>query len=192
MKPTLQLAACLLPALLLGCVGHQDTAELLRRYNQAANRHDIPTLSAMSADDIVWVLGRDTLIGKEAALGPNELDAAVGARLTIKSFVVKGDTVEFVLEEANQIMDTLGMPSLIHYVRFVFRDGLLVRKEPVHPDIVPPAADSIAQPWHRWIRSAHPEVWTQIMKPDGRVNFSRQTGELLLRLSREWKQSMGK
>jgi hypothetical protein len=188
MKMIPQLAGCLLPVL-LGCVRHQDTAELLRRYNEAANRHDISTLRAMSADGIVWVLGRDTLIGKNAALGPNELDAAVGARLTIKSFVVKGDTVDIVLEEANEFMDTLGMPPLVHYPRFVFRNGFLVRKEPVRPSLVPPVADSIDRRWKEWIQTAHPEAWRQIRKPNGHVNFCRRTGELLLRLAREWKQS---
>jgi hypothetical protein len=188
----LQLAGCLLPLLLLGCVRHQHTAQLLRRYNQAANRYDIPVLRSMLADDIVWVLGRDTLIGKDAALAPHEFDAGARARLTIKSSVVKGDTAEFVLEELNEYMDTLRMPPVTHYVRFVFRDGLLVRKEPVRPDLVPHAVDSIDQRWIQWIQTAHPEAWAQIMKPNGHINFSRQTGELLIRLAHEWKQSWTK
>lgn len=191
-KMILHLAGCLLPVLLLSCVRHQDTAELLRRYNQAANRHDISALRAMLADDIVWVLGRDTLIGKDAALGPHEFDTGAEARVTIKSSVVKGDTVEFVLEETNGYMDTLGIPSVVHYPRFIFRDGLLIRKEPVYPSLYSPMVDSIDQRWNQWIRSAHPEAHVQIIKPNGGINFNRKTGELLLHLAHEWKQSMAK
>jgi len=183
---------CVLSVLYLSCAGVQDqnTAELLLRYNRAANRYDIPTLHAMLSEDIVWVLGTgDTLIGKGAALAPHEYDATVKARLSIKSYVIKGVTAEFVLEETSKRQDMLGIPPIVHYPRFVFRDGLLVRKEPSRLSDFSAAGDSIQKSFRQWIKGTHPEALAQLQKPNGRFNHSRATGELLLRLAREWKKN---
>jgi len=177
---------------LLSCTQHWDTTDLLQSYIQTANRHDISALRAKFAENVVWILGPDTLIGKNAVLAPHEFDAGAGTRLLIKGSIVKGDTVESILEETNDYMDTLGMPSVVHYPRFVFHDGLLVRIEPTHPDLTPPIVDSIDQRWNQWIQSEHPEAWAQIVKPNGDINFSRETGELLLRLACEWRQCFKK
>ena len=192
MKTMIRFLSCLFPLLLFGCMRHHETAELLQRYIQAANRHDISALRDRFAENIVWILGTDTLVGKDAVLAPHELDAGAGTRLIIKNAIVKGDTVESILEETNDYMDTLGMPSVVHYPRFVFRNGLLARIEPIRPDFTPPLTDSIDQRWNQWIQSAHPEAWVQIVKPNGDINFSRETGELLLRLACEWLQSIEK
>jgi hypothetical protein len=190
MKRIVLFIGFILLVLLQCCNRHQDTAELLQRYIQAANRHDISAIRTKFANDIVWILGSDTLIGKDAVIAPHEFDAGAGTRLLVKSFTVKGDTVESVLEETNDYMDTLGMPSVIHYPRFVFRDDLLVRIENIRPGLIPPEVDSIDQLWNYWIQSTHPEEWEQIVEPNGSINFSRKNGALLLRLACEWRQSM--
>ena len=186
------LVGSLLLVFLLGCARHYDTTELLQRYIQAANRHDMPALRGMLAEDIVWVLSSDTLIGKDAVLAPHEFDAGAKTRLTVQSSVVQGDTAELAIEEANAYMDTLGMPPVVHYARFIFHNGLLARIGTIRPRLTPPATDSIDQRWNAWIESAHPEAWAQIIKPDGHINFGRKTGELLVRLAHEWKHGPAK
>jgi hypothetical protein len=178
--------------LIFGCMRHRDTGELLRSYIQDANSHDIPKLRAKFTEDIVWFLGPDTLIGKDAVIAPHEFDAGARTRLTIKSYIVRGDTVETVFEEINDYMDTLGMPAIIRYAHFIFHNDLLARIKPSRSPLVPPLVDSIDQRWNQWMQSVHPEAWTRIMKPNGSINFSRETGELLLHLACEWRQSMQK
>ncbi len=181
-----------LPLLLLSCKQHQGSAELLERYIMAANQHDIKALLTMFSENIIWILGSDTLIGKKSVMAPHEFDAGAGTRLIIKSSIVKGDTVESILEETNDYMDTLGMSSVLNFPRFVFYDGLLIRIEPIRPQMIPPLVDSIDQQWNKWIQNEYPDAWAKIVNPDGSINYSRETGELLLRLACEWRQSSRK
>ena len=192
MRIMIRFIELLIPIFFLNCTQHPNTTELLKSYIQAANMHDISVLRAKLDENIVFILGHDTLIGKYAVIAPHEFDAGAGTRLTIKSLIVKGDTIESIIEETNNYMDTLCMPSVINYARFIFHNGLLTRIEPTRSQFALPATDSIDKCWNQWIQTTHPEAWAQIIKPNGNINFSRETGELLVKLACEWRQSLEK
>ncbi len=164
-----------------------DIMQLYRRYTEAAIHHDVATARAMTADDAVWTLEGRTLIGKEQVLGPNEFDAGMQTELEYSNAVVKGNTVEFELTERNCVLRALGVKELHHYVRFVFEDGLLKRKE-LWKDS--PTAKQLA---HRqmellvkWSREKHPNDLAKLSDSQGNVIYSRETGALTCKLVNKW------
>jgi hypothetical protein len=167
-----------------------DVAQQFQRYAEASAAHDLETLEALTAEDIVWQLGSYTFEGKKAALGPNAYDAGIENTLVFGDVSVDGKVVEFELIESNDVIRAVGMTELRSYPRFTFEDGLVVRKGPSGKQ--PPAAYSIAElnrrtaPLRAWIRTARPELMPQLIDVDGNFIFSRESGALMLRLTREW------
>lgn len=163
--------------------------ELLRRYMEASNNHDIDTLISMTADDAVWLLGPYKLEGKENVIKPNKLDEGANTRLEYRNVLVKGNTVEFELIERNDISDALGTSAAHHYPRFTFRDGLVIRKEPWKNDAESSEKDKkIWEAFRKWVREEKPEERAKFIDLDGNLIFSRESGIIMSRLAKEWRE----
>lgn len=179
----------LLITAIIGCKSAMthNIKELHQMYMAASIRHDIEKLSAMTHKDIVWQLGPYTLEGKEAALGPNRYDASIGNIIEYNNVVVLDDTVEFELVERNELLSAIGMERIRHYPRFIFKDGLVFRKESwkKSPDI--PEMNRRAKPKRDWISENHPEVIQKFFDSDGNFIFNRENGKLAIKMTREWK-----
>ncbi len=164
-----------------------DVKELFRRYTEAAIRHDLRTVRAMTAEDAVWVLGGQTLMGKEQVLGPNEFDIGMQTQLEYSNAVVKGNTVEFELTERNCLTHALGVKELHHYVRFVFEKGLVKRKEewkdsPTLKQLAPRQMELLI----KWAREKHPDDFAKLSDSKGHIIFGEETGVLTCKLANEW------
>ena len=164
-----------------------DLEELHRRYMEASIHHDLRTLRAMTAEDAVWTLGGQTLVGKEQVLGPNEFDVGMQTELEYSNVVVKGNTVEFELTERNCLTRALGVKEMHHHVRFVFENGLVKRKEeskdsPTLGQLAPREMDSLL----KWVREKHPEALAKLSDSKGRIIYSQETGALTCKLADEW------
>ncbi len=163
--------------------------ELLRKYMQASNNHDIETLASMTADDAVWLLGPYKLEGKENVLEPNKLDGGANTRFEYRNVVVKGNSVEFELIERNDISDALGTKGAHHYPRFTYRDGLFIRKEPWQKDAESSENDKrIWEAFRKWIREEKPGERAKFIDSDGDLIFSRESGIIMSRLAKEWRE----
>jgi predicted esterase len=169
---------------------HAETARQFQRYAGASASHDLETLAALTADDIVWELGRYRLEGKEAALGPHAYDLGLENTLAFRDIQVDGSAVEYELVERNETILAIGMTEVRHYPRLTFENGLVVRKGPSSKK--PPAEYSMAEfnrrmaPLRKWIRETHPEAMSELLDADGAFVFSEKTGASMLRLTREW------
>ncbi len=163
-----------------------DIMELYRRYTEAAIHHDVMTARAMTAEDAVWVLGGQRLVGKEQVLGPNDFDAGMQTELEYSNPVVKGNAVEFELTERNCVVRALGVKELHYYVRFVFENGLLKRKELWKESQDP---KQLAPQWEllrNWIRERHPDDFAKLFDSQGHVIYSQDTGALFCKRANEW------
>jgi hypothetical protein len=163
-----------------------EIRELHRRYMEASMNHDIKTLSAMTAEDIFWQIGTFTLQGREEALGLYEYDAGTNNVLEYSNVVVHGDTVEFVLDEKNEIITVIGMEKIQTFPRYIFKDGLIFRIEMWMPSRDREEYHRLAQPMRSWISSAHPEAIERLFDSEKRWVFSRENGELMVQLARQW------
>ncbi len=178
--------------LLVGsCAGTSpDVAQPFKRYAEASASHDLETLAALTADNIVWQLGPYRLEGREAALGPNAYDKGLENTLIFQDVRIEGSVVEAELVERNEMLRAIGMPELRRYVRYTFENGLVVRKEPGAKE--PPAEFSMAElnrrmtPFRAWIRKTYPQAISTLVDADRAFKFSQENGALMLRLTRKW------
>jgi hypothetical protein len=163
-------------------------ATVFERYIEAANLHDIEAVRAITAEDVVWNLGRDTLIGVEETLRPLAFDEGAHTVLTASSYSVNGDTINFNLVEHNDVLDALGVRELHHSGQMVVRNGLIIRIAPLRPPLERKAlADSVITFW-RWLREHRPEVFDR-MWHNGKFNYTRNAGVEMPNLIYEWKRS---
>ena len=170
---------------LLSC--NSDTVlELHQKYMKASINHDLETLSSMTAEDAVWKLGPYNLTGKKAVLGPNFYDAGLENKLEYKDVNVKGDTVEFKLLEINDIFIAVGMREVRRFPRFIFKAGLLKKKEPWKPSTDMTEVMRRQIPLRKWIRENHPAAIEQFLDSNGDFIFSKENGVLMRKLALEW------
>lgn len=162
---------------------------LHQRYMTASIRHDLATLRRLTAADATWQLGPYAFRGRDAVLGPNAYDAGIDNQLEYRNVVVRGDTVETELTERNDLVRAVGMSEVRSYPRYVFEDGLLIRKEPwrASKDLV--ELQARVEPLRRWIRTHHPEALEILLSEPGRFRFSEASGALMLRLARQWNEA---
>jgi hypothetical protein len=168
-----------------GCGPTPD--ERVRHYVEAANRHDLEAVEAMLADEVVWFLGPDTLTGKHEVLAPLNFDTGAQTHLELREITARGDTAEFEMAEHNRVLMALGIHELVHHTRFVFRDGLIVRKEEIRqPGGIEAFADSVAS-FANWLYVEEPEAYDRIWGPGGKFVYSQSTAELMLLLVDRWR-----
>ena len=165
-----------------------EIRELHRKYMEASINHDIETLSVMTAEDVVWHLGRYTLRGKEEALGPHEYDAGLNNSIEYSNVVVRGDTVEFELVERNEIAKAFGMDEVRHFSRFIFKDGLLHKKEPWKSSTDFQELNRRRKSFHMWVNETHSEAMKKFFDSEGKFIFSQETGLLYTQLVKEWQE----
>lgn len=153
------LSVALLSLQLAACASSLDVADLHRHYLAASNAHDLATLEAMTADDIIWRLGPFTFQGKDEALLPHETDAVFNTVLEVNDITIEGDVVEAELVERNDMLAAVGVERWRHYVRWVFNDdGEVVRKEAWRSSPDDAEVTRRLQPFRQWIRENHPEA----------------------------------
>jgi uncharacterized protein (TIGR02246 family) len=103
--------------------------------------------------------------------------------------VVKGNSVEFELSERSDVLDALEISALIHYPRFTFKDGLVIRKEPWKKDKERSENDKrIFEAFRKWVREEKPEERSRLINPDGKLIYSRESGLMMSRLAKEWRE----
>jgi len=163
-----------------------DVRVLFDRYMAASKAHDLTTLAAMTDDDVIWQLGPYRLVGKEAALGPHYTDLALHTTLAYRDVTIRGDTVEDVLIEHNDVTRAYGPDSLVHYPRYVFRYGLMWRKEEWKPS--PDMADLLRRgaAFRAWLRRVHPDTYQKLAPDSTHGPFGQARGHLLAAALQEW------
>ena len=179
----------LLLAMLLGTACSPrapSTRELFERYLAASNAHDLAALDDMTADSVVWRLGPWTLRGKARALSLHYADLINHTALEARDLVIRGDTVECTLVERNDATRAYGPDSLVHYPRYVFRDGLMTVKEGWKRDTSFAALNRHAEPFHSWVRETHPEAIAVILDSTGTPRWTRQALDKVRQMLLAW------
>ena len=176
--------------ILLSCgTDHEaEIRELHHKYMEASMNHNIEILSVMTAEDIVWQLGPFILRGKEEALGPHKYDEGTNCILEYSNVVIHGDTVEFMLDEKNEVITAVGMTRIRTFPRFIFKDGLVYKKEEWKPSTDREEYNERAQPMRSWIRTEHPEAIKRLFNSKGNWVFSSKNGQLMVQLAKQWQE----
>jgi hypothetical protein len=176
---------------LFGCETDKtyNLKEIHQKYMTASINHDLETLERMTHDSIIWNLGPYTFKGKEAALGPNRYDKGTKAKLEYKNVTIRQDTVEFELFERNGILTAMDMEGVKGYPRFIFKNGLLIKKEVWKPSPDIKKMNQRSQPRRNWIKINHPEIFQKFFDSTGNFVWSEENGKLQIQMAKEWKKS---
>lgn len=184
-----KLGPCIACVLILAtaCSGpRKEIAERFDRYMAASNAHDLAALASMTHDDIVWRFGPFEFRGKEEALRPNGSDLGLNTTLEVMEAVVRGDTVDAVVIERNDATRAYGPDSLVHYARYVFRDGLVWRKSAYRPSQTMSDFQLRGEPFRQWARETYPERSRFLFGNPEEGVFGVEPGRELSRLLGEW------
>jgi ketosteroid isomerase-like protein len=163
-----------------------DSEALLREYLAASNAHDLATLRSLTHSDIIWRLGPFVFEGKEEALRPHGTDLGLSGSFESSDVVVRGDTVEVVLIERNDATRAYGPDSLVHYARYVFRDGLMWRKEAYRLSESIPDFRRRGEPFRAWVSGVYPDRARRLFDDEGADLFGVERSRLLSQLLTEW------
>jgi hypothetical protein len=110
------------------------------------------------------------------ALRPHLVDSLLHATLEPRDVVIRGDTVECSLIERNDAMRWVGLDSVVHYPRYVFKDGLVILKEARKPAPLMQELIHRWQPYWQWVGKAHPEAEAVLLDSLGRGRWDRAAG----------------
>lgn len=145
----------------------------------------------MIAPDVLITSGRSGAKGSEKLLAAADFQAGVGTTYECTRMDVRGDTVDVDLVERSELGTILGIPETHHYERLVFVDGKLRLREMRRPTDEQQAFGAKVRELKSWINMNHPEMAARIENPQADIEGSRETGELLVKMAREWRQSGG-
>jgi hypothetical protein len=181
-------AVALVSALWL-CVGCGSGAEKsAKRYIAALQRYDVETLRKMIAPDVIVTSGRSRVRGPDQLLEAVDFQAGIRTTYECERMVVRGDTVDVDLLEKSEFSTALGIPETLHYERLVFVKGMLTLRELRKPTLEYQAYGEQIRRLKSWIQENHPDVMAQIEDPKTGFKRDRATGELLVRMAREWRE----
>lgn len=181
-------ALALLAAVAVSCARAMGPTpvETLEQYVVAVNRYDVEAVRDMTAEDAVWILGPDTLRGRDEMMGPIAYDEGAKAVLTVSDVAVRGDTVECGLSEKNDVLASLGVPELHRRIRMVARGGLIHSISPVRPATEQQAVADTMKAFMDWLRTERPDTYALIWSKGG-FNYSLEVGEQMPNLIRVWR-----
>ncbi|MHB1007617.1 MAG: YybH family protein [Chloroflexota bacterium] len=162
---------------------------LVELYQDAVNHHDLATIMSLYGDDVAYELvGQDLLTGKERLRAYHDYEAGIGSTVTIEGCKAEGDSIVCRMRECNQWLVAAGLPP-IEYPRVEFSfDGTQIRRlvlemteETLHQ------VGEVMQAFMPWALSSHPREAESLFSAAGEFIYSRESGELALRLMKEWR-----
>jgi hypothetical protein len=148
---------------------------VLNGYIKAANEHNIEKVRDFYSDSIIWHFGSFTFRGKDEAIAPIKFDKGANTLLVVSNIKVSGDTVDFDLLETNDVLSALGVPELHHFPRFIIKDGLIHSIFSRRPPAEFQAYSDSVSGFAKWLSENLSETYNKFW-PDGRFNFSEETG----------------
>ncbi len=165
-----------------------DLIALIRAYCEAANRHDLAAVAAMLTEDVTYELtGQDVLTGKERVLALHAYEAGIGAGLELRDCAVEGERVICWAVERNRWLAAAGLTE-VAYSRIVYslRDNLIHR---VVASMDPESLHRLGEVMHsflQWLAARRRQELAQLFTAEGDFVYSRENGDLAVKLLREW------
>lgn len=164
-----------------------DNAQLFNQYISAANSHNFGILKDLIAENAVWHMVYDTLIGRDEVLSPLRFDEAVNTKLYVRNVQVRGDTVDFDLVEKNDVLYGLGLDSLTHFGRLVYSDAKIVLKTFRFPPEPFKTYSDAAIAFFKWLRYSDSLAYRQVISEDGKFQYSHKAGKIMLDHIPKWR-----
>jgi hypothetical protein len=159
----------------------------VKTYVDAVNAHDVDRATARLAYEVrLSGPGDEVREGRAAVRERLGWDAATNATFRYDKLKAKGDSVEGLFVERNDVYTLLGVEELRYRLVFSFEGDLIreVRREEIdHPG---PTVSEALEPFLAWATAHHPETLDAIY-PAGRIAFDADSARKWLTLLREWR-----
>ena len=159
---------------------------LLKRYQEASNRHDIEACVSMFTEDGVILSGGDSYSGVAALRAAHEYDDGSQTLVEFRDFEIDDDIVRCTSWNEHELSRALDSDGMTSKAEFTIRDDQIYKF-----DILPPedaerkrVMEKIA-PAFKWLRENHPDA---VEKWKG---FDRAAGEAVFALAELWRQHQG-
>lgn len=171
----------------------RDLIALVKLYEQAANRHNLDAIDALFAADAEYELeGQDVLRGVAQLKALHAYDAGINTQLEIQDCESGENTVTCRITERNDWLSAAGLaPILYPRAEFTFAGDRIRRlKVGMDEERIQEIGD-VLHDFMPWLFDAYPAASERIFTPAGDFVYSRDNGELVVRLLREWRAGGG-
>jgi len=155
---------------------------LLKKYQEASNRHDIEGCVAMFAEDSVIEMGGESYAGVGALHDAHEYDLGSQTLVEFRDFEIDGDVVRCTFWNEHELSRALGSDGMTGRAEFTIRDDQIYKF-----NILPPSDDERKRvmekiaPAFKWLRENHPDA---VAKWKG---FDKSAGEAVFALAELWR-----
>ena len=178
----------ILATLLTGTAAAQeDLVSLVQALQDTMNRGDLDAHMALYADDAEFeFVGKGSLVGKEQIRGYKAYSIALNTDLQFSDCTAGGNTVTCQLSRTDDMLRKAAAGPLSVSVVFTFEDGL-IQKQAVA--LSPESAKVYGQTsgaFLGWVGKDHPEAMVKLFTAEGQFVYSRENGELVASLVKEW------
>ena len=156
---------------------------LLKKYQEASNRHDIEACVAMFTEEGSIEFGGESYAGAAALRAAHEYDEGSHTLVEFRDFEVEGELVRCTFWNAHELSRAVGTNGMTTKAEFTIKEGHINKFHAL------PAEESErkrvaekAAPAMKWLRENHPEV------AEKWKGFDRPAGEAVSALAELWSQ----
>lgn len=165
-----------------------DLLDVVKVFQDAANRHAIDEVMEMFADDAELELeGLTRLVGKKEIRSIFEYDAAVNSKIELINCAATADKVSCQLVEANDRLRLAGLGSILYPSCVLCFEERLIRSWRAVPD--PDAIRAVDQFWgsvRQWINEHYPTDYARMFTCEGGFIRSGQNAQRAIMLAKQY------
>ncbi|HSR67805.1 MAG TPA: nuclear transport factor 2 family protein [Acidobacteriota bacterium] len=172
---------------LLALGGPQGGEEIIERYRQAVNAHDMDrALACLAPDFQLHFVGSEYSLSKEALSKAMGWDAGADGQVEWEPVGSSGGSFSYEGQESNEFLRLLGIPHLKFQTTFSVNSQGLIEKQRYQllPD--QPSSQEAMKPAVEWARRHRPQELAEIY-PDGQMVYSKEMARRWVALLKEWR-----
>lgn len=170
--------------------GEGRARDVVQRYLEAANRHDVAAALAHLRDDFQLEFKGGPTLGKRAVEEAMGWDRGTSGRISWRVVSASDDRVTVEGEETNVFLSLLGSAPLGFRSRFEVDEAGRIARQEYEVQASGPPVPELLEPSVSWAERHAPDELAAVY-PDGRLVYTEEMGRKWVRLLRDWREAVG-
>ena len=168
-----------------------DLLRKVQTLQYAVNHHEIGKILQMFADDAkFYMVGQNSLKGKEQIRRFFEYNAGVNGELEFIDFTCEGTTISCRMVERNERLKMAGVSELrYNSCVFTFRKELIRKFRATRDADTTRTLDKVWPDFRAWVAQNYQSDYSKMFTPEGRFIRNRENGARSVTLLKEWRAS---